>query len=50
MKKTKQKIYSIINLVFDENDKKNYMYITIINKYQCSNNGTAYGRKKIKIN
>ena len=33
MKKTKQKIYSIINLVFDENDKKNYMYITIINKY-----------------
>jgi len=32
MKKTKQKIFSIINLVFDENDKKNHMFIIIDNR------------------
>ena len=41
---------SVINLVFNENDKKNHMFIIIVSKYECSNNGTAYGRKKIKIN
>ena len=48
MKKTKQKIFTIINLLFDENDKKNHIFNPFSTVYQAFVRYMVRSKKNLK--